>query len=98
MQYTQMFLNRYQLRSDYAFEARIIPLFEPNVDDHGFLLLPSFFILYSADKSHKGFQQKKKIWFDILFGNTHNKQIRVSVYRIKLHACCNHSALEINGK
>jgi hypothetical protein len=47
MQYTQMLLHRYQLRSDYVFEACVIPLFEPNVHDHGFLLLPSIFTLYS---------------------------------------------------
>lgn len=38
-----MFLDRYQLKSDYAFKVCIIPLFEANVDDHGFLLFPSFF-------------------------------------------------------
>ena len=72
-----MFLNRYQLRSDYAFEACTLSR----------QITPSI----SAKK-------EKAFWFDILFGKAHNKRINVSVYRIKLHACRNHSALEINGK
>jgi hypothetical protein len=30
-------------------------------------------------------KEEKVFWFDILFGKAHNKQINVSVYRIKLH-------------